>query len=304
MLKYVSQFFLQIFPSVVATVVGAYIVNHYIIPKAGSDAPKAAAYSKATPGAGDDQGAIDVTPKSATSKSDTLKSETAAIPDSKPDAKGKAADNKNAEKPVEAAKVDTKASADAKRPAPREKTAVRTVLPPTNETATASIAPTAPTQTDERRDRDANELARAAIERLRSSGEATHPAEPQHAQEPVREAVRETPPAAREPARVNVVAMPPAVQPRPIVQSTVVQPLPPPVTVMAPPAEASAGDVSQGAAPYAPRPRVADANRLIPPADIPSASAPIDLQPASTRTSVADDVLSAARSVIHTIVPQ
>lgn len=296
MLKYVSQFFLQIFPSVIATVVGAYIVNHYIIPKAGSDAPKAAAYSRATPG--DDQGAIDITPKP----------ETAAIPD----AKGKGADNKAAS--VEAAKADAKAdtkadtkadkaSLDAKRQASRDKTAVRTVLAPTNETATASIAPTAPAPTDERRDRDANELARAAIERLRNAGEATRPAEPPRAQEsvrePVREAVRETPPAAREPVRMNVVAIPPAIQPR-----MAVQPLPPPVTVMAPPAEAGVGDVSQGPSPYAP-PRVADANRLIPPADIPAATRPpMDLQAASMRTSVAEDVLSAARSVIHTIVPQ
>jgi hypothetical protein len=301
MLKYVSQFFLQIFPSVIATVVGAYIVNHYIIPKAGSDAPKAAAYSKATPGASDDQGAIDVTPKTETTKAETAKSEAAAIPDSKPEAKGKT------EKPVEAAtKGDTKASADAKRPSSREKAAVRIVLPPTNETATASIAPAAPAQTDERRDRDVNELARAAIERLRNSGEATRPAEPQHAQEPVREpvreAVREAPPAAsREPVRMNVVAVPPAVQPR----AAVVQPLPPPVTVMAPSVEASVGDVPQTPPLYAPLRRVVDANRLIPPADIPvAAQPPIDLQPASTRTSVADDVLSAARSVIHTIVPQ
>ncbi|WP_315835414.1 cell envelope biogenesis protein TolA [Bradyrhizobium prioriisuperbiae] len=301
MLKYVSQFFLQIFPSVIATVVGAYIVNHYIIPKAGSDAPKAAAYSKAAPGASDDQGAIDVTPKSETAKSETAKSEASAAPDSKPDAKGKAV-----EKPVEAAKADTKASADAKRPAPREKAAVRMVLPPTNETATASIAPAAPAQTDERRDRDANELARAAIERLRNSGEATRPAEPQHAlepvREPVREAVREAPlPASREPVRMNVVAVPPAVQPR----TAAVQPLPPPVTVMAPSVEASVGDVPQAPPLYVPPPRrMVDANRLIPPADIPAARPPIDLQPASTRTSVADDVLSAARSVIHTIVPQ
>lgn len=270
MLKYVSQFFLQIFPSVIATVVGAYIVNHYIIPKTGSDAPKAAAYSKATPGTDDDQGAIDITPKP----------ETAATQDSsKPDAKAKGID-----KPAEATKAESKTSPDTKRSAAREKPAIRTVQPAAVETAAAPSS-------DERR--DANELARAAIDRLRNSGEVARPAEPPHVQDAVREIPRE--PAVREPMRVNVVAAPPS-QPR-----AVVLPLPPPVNVTAP----AGADGIVGNTMQAP-PRVVDANRLVPPADIPSASRPLDLQAAAApaKTSVADDVLSAARSVIQTIVPQ
>ena len=39
MLKYVSKFTMDILPSVVATIVGAYIVNHYIVAKPGAYVP-------------------------------------------------------------------------------------------------------------------------------------------------------------------------------------------------------------------------------------------------------------------------
>src|SRR3954469_19331847 len=45
MLKYLSKFVLEILPSVVATIIGAYIVNHYIAPKSAVDAPVAASVS-------------------------------------------------------------------------------------------------------------------------------------------------------------------------------------------------------------------------------------------------------------------
>src|SRR3981081_1227117 len=45
MLKYVSKFTLDVLPSLLATVIGAYIVNHYIVSK--PDAPVAAATSTA-----------------------------------------------------------------------------------------------------------------------------------------------------------------------------------------------------------------------------------------------------------------
>ena len=47
MLKYVSKLTMDILPSVVATIIGAYIVNHYIVTKPGADAPVAAAVSSA-----------------------------------------------------------------------------------------------------------------------------------------------------------------------------------------------------------------------------------------------------------------
>src|ERR1700686_2321399 len=49
MLKYVSKFTMDILPSVVATIVGAYIVNHYIVAKPGANAPAAAAVSSVDP---------------------------------------------------------------------------------------------------------------------------------------------------------------------------------------------------------------------------------------------------------------
>ena len=44
MLNYLKKFALDILPSVAATIIGAYIVNHYIATKPGADAPVAAAY--------------------------------------------------------------------------------------------------------------------------------------------------------------------------------------------------------------------------------------------------------------------
>ena len=37
--KYLTKFTVDILPSVAATVIGAYIVNHYIVSKPGPDAP-------------------------------------------------------------------------------------------------------------------------------------------------------------------------------------------------------------------------------------------------------------------------
>src|ERR1039458_2980587 len=65
MLKYVSKIALDILPSVVATIIGAYIVNHYIVTRPGADAPVAAAVSS-------------VDPKKADAKNDAKPSETSA----------------------------------------------------------------------------------------------------------------------------------------------------------------------------------------------------------------------------------
>ena len=42
MLSYLKSFVMQILPSVAATIIGAYIVNHYIVAKPGPDTPAAA----------------------------------------------------------------------------------------------------------------------------------------------------------------------------------------------------------------------------------------------------------------------
>ncbi len=49
MLKYVSKFILDILPSVVATIIGAYIVNHYIVTR--PEAPAASVAITAAPNA-------------------------------------------------------------------------------------------------------------------------------------------------------------------------------------------------------------------------------------------------------------
>ena len=47
MLKYITKFAMDILPSVAATIIGAYIVNHYIVAK--PDTPAAAVASSADP---------------------------------------------------------------------------------------------------------------------------------------------------------------------------------------------------------------------------------------------------------------
>ena len=49
MLKLVSKFAMDIFPSVIATILGAYIVNHYINNKSPASGVSAAAVSTAEP---------------------------------------------------------------------------------------------------------------------------------------------------------------------------------------------------------------------------------------------------------------
>src|SRR5438477_12380451 len=49
MLNYLKKFAMEILPSVAATIIGAYIVNHYIVSKPAADAPVAAAVSAADP---------------------------------------------------------------------------------------------------------------------------------------------------------------------------------------------------------------------------------------------------------------
>ena len=63
MLNYLKKFAVDIFPSVAATVIGAYIVNHYIVSKPAADAPAAAASTANPKGEGKAEAKSD--PKSA-----------------------------------------------------------------------------------------------------------------------------------------------------------------------------------------------------------------------------------------------
>jgi hypothetical protein len=262
MLKYVSKFALDILPSVVATIIGAYIVNHYIVSKP-ADAPVAAAVSTIDPR----KAAPDV----------------ANIPESGVKAKGiseKALLEKTAsEKPAVADRPAETASLPAEprrvQPTAHEKPAAKTVQTP---------APAESAAPEEKR--DANDLARAAIERLRGTTET---------QPRVQEAVR-IPEAPRAPETPRVVSAP------------AVQPLPPPIMISTPSNEAF--NPATGSLPTKPPAMRDDAQRPTPPADIPSFSPPIDLRAEATlpapreHTSVAEDVLSAAKSVFHAVLPR
>jgi hypothetical protein len=282
MLKYVSKFALDILPSVVATIIGAYIVNHYIVSKP-ADAPVAAAVSTSDPAKADSKASDSV----------------ATIPEAGVKAKGiseRAILEKTAtEKPAVVDKpADTAAlPAEPRRHQPvlREKAVAKAVQTPAP--APAAAPPTAPVEATvaPEEKRDANDLARAAIERLRGANESSPRAQ---------EAVRI--PEARQAPETPHVASAPAVQP-----------LPPPIMVSAPNIEAS--NPATGSVPMKPPypyagARIDDPRRPTPPADIPSSSPPVDLRaeaalpPPRVHTSVADDVLSAAKSVFHAVLPR
>ena len=204
---------------------------------------------------------------------------TEAKADAKPDTKSpdaKSADAKSADVKPADAKSDVKSAespADDQRrqaTAPREKEKIRVILaspvqavnPPA---PVAAVAPAAPVETavapDERR--DANDLARAAIERLRANGE-TSPRAPETAR------AHETPKATTAVAPAPVVATAPVVVNAPAVtvanapaaaNAPALRPLPPPIMVSGAPAAEPHGQApSQARPPYA---EAVDRNRPI-----------------------------------------
>ena len=296
MLKYLTKFALDVLPSVVATILGAYIVNHYINTKSDTDAPAAAMVAPANPNA---------------KKGGGKPVETAKIPEPGIKAKGiseramieksvseglavvKPAEAKPTEtKPAEAKSTEAK-STEAKstevkstevkpveeKPVEAKSVEPKSVEPKPTETANASSeARRAGAPREERR--DANDLARAAIERLRNST-----------------------------ANVSESGARTQEAPR-AVGTSPIRPLPPPITVSTPPADA------YNAPPSANPPYIAsihndDPNRPTPPAEIPSPP-PLDLRAAANEAAsardrakaVAEDMLSAAKSVFHTVLPQ
>jgi hypothetical protein len=257
MLGYLSKFVLQMLPTISATVIGAYIVTTWINPKTPPEPAKVAAQqtSKAASHATEPDAAT------AEAKAEALGTET-------PDTKAT-----ETAKPVKAAQ-----GADPIRVIPIVKPSDAPVA-----TESASVA-------DERKDnrgdaKGANELARAAIQRLRGAPEA-----PRTAEEP-------TKPIA---AVVRVPQVRPTVdapQVLPVTTITAAPPLPPAVTIATPRyPQAEAADTS------------AQPERLTPPGEIPTAERPpLSLQ-ASHRgvenPSFADDVLSATKSFFRAITPQ
>ena len=291
MLKYLTKFALDVLPSVVATILGAYIVNHYINTKSDSDAPAAAMVAPANPNA---------------KKGGGKPVETAKIPEPGIKAKGISeramieksvseglAVVKPAEaKPTEAKPTETKPaevkSTEIKptevkpveeKPVEAKSVEPKSVEPKPTETANASSeARRAGAPREERR--DANDLARAAIERLRNST-----------------------------ANVSESGARTQEAPR-AVGTSPIRPLPPPITVSTPPADAYNAPPSANP-PYTASIRNDDPNRPTPPAEIPSPP-PLDLRAAANEAAsardrakaVAEDMLSAAKSVFHTVLPQ
>jgi len=285
MLKIASKFAIDIIPSVIATIIGAYIVNHYIVSKP-TDAPTAAVVSPATPKKADVANVPEpgVRAKGISEKSVIDKSNTDRATFEKPVEKPA---DKAADKPAETASIPP----DNTRRHPtnsREKTIAKVApekpvvpvvepvvsAPTTAPAVEAAIAP----------DRDANDLARAAIERLRATPDSSRPSESSSVRLP-------------DPPRV-VTAAPAA----PTAPAPSLQPLPPPILVSTPSLESAQ-----------PRPSFAgrdDPRRPTPPADIPDPR-PLDLRadaipdqpPPKERTNVAEDVLSAAKSMFHSVLP-
>ncbi|MGL3211164.1 MULTISPECIES: hypothetical protein [unclassified Bradyrhizobium] len=297
MLSYLKKFVMDILPSVAATIIGAYIVNHYIVAK--PEAPSAAAVTAAVNPKAD--------PKAAAKPATVVSS----LPEAGVKAKGmsertlieRSASEKATvtEKPAE--KSAEPKSADAKPDVPADTASIPadTRHHPAAPKAVAKVAPAAPqpaapatsaapveAAVTPEESRDANDLARAAIERLRK--------------ERPQEAAR-----SQDATRTDLARLPEAQRPA---ATSAIRPLPPPIMVSSP----STDNVDQSSQP---RPPYAgggqDSNRLTPPADIPVpvVQAPLDLRaeaimPAqkNERTSVTDDMFSGMKSMFHAVLPK
>ncbi|MGL3107361.1 hypothetical protein [Bradyrhizobium sp. BR 1432] len=309
MLKYLAKISMDIFPSVLATIIGAYIVNHYINAKPAPDAP-----------------ATVVAP--AQTGSERKPADTANLPAPGVKAKGvseKSVSEKNvtdkaaAEKPAETKAADVapaETSPRGRTPA-REKAVAKSApaatAPAAAAPATAPVveANSAPAAASPAASPDANDLVRAAIERLRKSPEGkaaeaksaeTKSSETKSAERPAEPGLRE---AARIPEAPRVITAEPST----------VRPLPPPITVSTPSSEAYGnGGSSPVNPPYTASVGNDDPNRVTPPADIPVPviAPPLDLRAdagATTtmqrpKTNVADEMLSGMKSMFHAVLPK
>ena len=315
MLKYIAKISMDIFPSVLATIIGAYIVNHYINAKPAADAPAAVMAPAEAGKNGKPADVANLPAPGVKAKGISEKNVT-----DKPAAE-KAADHPGAESKTSTADVAPAEAAPRGKPSGREKAVAKSTpavsaAAPATPVVEANSAPAAaaPAATP-----DANDLVRAAIERLRKSPESkaaeakasdTKPSDskasdnksseikaPEKTQEP---AVRE---AARTPEAPRIIP----------VDTSSVRPLPPPITVSTPAAEAYGnGGSSQPSPPYTASVGNENPNRLTPPADIPvpMIAPPLDLRADAgasmprPKTNVADDMLSGVKSMFHSVLPK
>ena len=303
MLKYLAKISMDIFPSVLATIIGAYIVNHYINARPAADTPAAVV---APADAGKNGKPADV----------------ANLPAPGVKAKGVSeksiSDKSTSDKPV------------AEKPAAAHDKAVAKSSPAASTPAAPAAAPvveanSAPAAASPAVTPDANDLARAAIERLRKSPEGkaaekaaeaksteTKPsaeAKSSETKSSESKAAERTPeqPAVQEASRV-----PEAPRVVTAVPSTV-RPLPPPINVSTPSPDAYGnGGSSQANPPYTASVGNDNPNRLTPPADIPvpMIAPPLDLRADAgvaaprPKTNVADEMLSGMKSMFHAVLPK
>ncbi|MBB4362801.1 MULTISPECIES: hypothetical protein [unclassified Bradyrhizobium] len=313
MLKYLAKISMDIFPSVLATIIGAYIVNHYINAKPAADAPAAVvapaeAGKNGKPADVANLPAPGVKAKGIPEKSVTDKPAVEKAAD-QPSAEHKAAD-------VAPAEASPRGKPSAREKAVAKSTPATSTPAPAAPVVEANSAPAAAAPAP-----DANDLVRAAIERLRKTPEGkssegkssegkssaetkpaeVRPSETRSAERPTEPAVRE---AARTPEAPRVVSMEPAA----------VRPLPPPITVSTPSPEAYGKDgFSPASPPYTASVGNDDPNRMTPPADIPvpMIAPPLDLRadaggsmPRPKKTNVADEMLSGMKSMFHSVLPK
>ncbi|WP_018317808.1 hypothetical protein [Bradyrhizobium sp. WSM2793] len=312
MLKYLAKISMDIFPSVLATIIGAYIVNHYINAKPAADAPAAVvapaeAGKNGKPADVANLPAPGVKAKGIPEKSVTDKPAAEKAAD-QPSAEHKAAD-------VAPAEASPRGKPSAREKAVAKSTPATSTPAPAAPVVEANSAPAAAAPAP-----DANDLVRAAIERLRKTPEGkssegkssegkssaetkpaeVRPSETRSAERPTEPAMRE---AARTPEAPRVVSMEPAA----------VRPLPPPITVSTPSPEAYGKDGFSPASPPYTASVGNDPNRMTPPADIPvpMIAPPLDLRadaggsmPRPKKTNVADEMLSGMKSMFHSVLPK
>lgn len=268
MLKWLKKFVLDILPSVAATIIGAYIVNHYIVPKSQSggqpsitSAISDAFASKSSDGVADkasfEKGVAEKTAIEKTAEKAASDKATAA--------------EKTSDGVSDSAVVETR----------KARAASKVVAKPTPKSVESAPVP------DERR---ASDLARAALERQRNSANA--------------ELAKAEPPKMADAARLQTVSttgsVPPPMQPLPPAISITT----PNADVFE---QGNAAPVLRQPYPQ-PVARADDSRRFVPPADIPGSRPLDLRAEASTsssdRTSVTDEVVSVAKSMFHAVMPR
>jgi hypothetical protein len=313
MLKYIAKISMDIFPSVLATIIGAYIVNHYINAKPAADAP-AAVMAPAEAGKNGKPADVANLPAHGVKAKGISEKSVTDKPAAEKTAEQPGAEPKTTEKTTEKATADVAPA----EPAPRGKTSAREKAVAKSNPAVTAPAPSAPVveansapaAAAPAATADANDLVRAAIERLRKSPEGkaveaksfeTKSSETKSVERTQEPAVRE---AARTPEAPRIIPMDPSM----------VRPLPPPITVSTTPAPEAYGNggSSQASPPYTASVGNENPNRLTPPADIPvpMIAPPLDLRADAgasmprPKTNVADDMLSGVKSMFHSVLPK